>query len=184
MDTYLIIYIVFVGVYRLAELLVMTRTGTVARKPVRDWTAWLIMVPYWLIIISPPVEYLTRDYRRPGAIALIIGGLFFIAATVVRVKAHLDLGEQFSMFLEEGKERGLVTTGLYAYIRHPLYLANLCLFIACPAFLAVGWSWILSGIGIAGVLVRIEIEERFLQRSFEGYQAYSDRTWKLIPWIY
>jgi protein-S-isoprenylcysteine O-methyltransferase Ste14 len=184
MDTYLVIYIVLVGIYRLAEIFVMTRTGTIARKPVRDWTAWLIMIPYWLIIISPPLEYLAREYRRPGPVALVIGGVFFIAATFVRVKAHLDLGEQFSMFLEEGRERGLVTTGLYAHVRHPLYLANLCLFVACPAFLAVAWSWILTGIGIVGVLVRIEIEERFLRRNFEGYETYSEKTWKVLPLVY
>lgn len=184
MDAYLIAYIVAVAIYRLSELFVMTQTGTIARKPVRDWTAWLIMVPYWLVIVSPAVEYLARDYRRPSWIALLIGGLFFIAATAVRVKAHLDLGEQFSMFLEEGRDRGLVTTGIYGYIRHPLYLANIFLFLACPAFLAVTWSWVLTAIGIAGVLTRIEMEERFLRRTFEGYEAYRKTTHKLIPGIY
>lgn len=184
MDAYLTAYVALVLAYRVSELIVMTKTGTVAKKPKRDWTAWLIMVPYWLVILGPAVEYMSRDYRRPGWVALVLGGLLFALATIVRVRAHLDLGRQFSMFLEEGKEQGLVTTGLYAHIRHPLYLGNLFLFLACPTFLAVNWSWILTAIGIAGVLVRIEMEERFLRQSFEGYEAYAEETWKLIPRVY
>jgi protein-S-isoprenylcysteine O-methyltransferase Ste14 len=184
-DTYLILYIVFVGLYRVSELLVMSKTGTIARKPVRDWTAWLIMVPYWLVIVTPPVAYLARTYRRPGLAALIAGGLLFLAAAVVRVKAHLDLGGEFSMFLEEHDEQQtLVTTGLYKTLRHPLYLANLLLFLACPTFLAVGWAWIITAVGIVGILVRIRMEERFLMHHFEGYADYREKTWKLIPHIY
>jgi protein-S-isoprenylcysteine O-methyltransferase Ste14 len=184
MDTYLILYIGLVGIYRVSELIVMSKTGTVARKPVRDWTAWLIMVPYWLVIVTPPVEYLMRAYRRPGLSALIIGGLFFLAATIIRVKAHLDLGGSFSMFLEQDEEQPLVTSGLYATIRHPLYLANLFLFVACPAFLAARWAWVLTLIGIVGVLVRIEMEERFLSDQVADYEAYRRVTWKLVPGLY
>ncbi len=184
MDTYLVAYIALVFLYRVAELAVMTHTGTVAKKPRRDWTAWLIMVPYWLVIVAPPLEYLSRDYRRPAVLSLVLGVVLFAAGTYVRVRAHLDLGEQFSMFLEEGREQGLVTTGIYAQIRHPLYLGNLLLFLACPTFLGVAWSWVLTAIGVVGVLVRIQMEERFLRRTFEGYDAYAETTSKLIPGIY
>ncbi|MGC9523141.1 MAG: methyltransferase family protein [Anaerolineae bacterium] len=184
MDTYLTAYIALVFLYRVAELAVMTRTGTIAKKPRRDWTAWLIIVPYWLVLVAPPLEYMARDYRRPSVPSLALGVLLFAAATYVRVRAHLDLGKQFSMFLEEGKEEGLVTTGLYGKIRHPLYLGNLLLFLACPTFLGVAWSWILTLVGIVGVVVRIEMEERFLRRTFEGYDAYTEETSRLIPGIY
>lgn len=184
MDTYLFLYVVLVLVYRGAEILVMMRTGTIAKKPVRDWTAWLIMVPYWLVIVTPAIDYVGRDYRRPTVVALVIGTLLFALATLVRVRAHLDLGKQFSMFLEENKEQGLVTSGLYAYVRHPLYLANVLLFLACPTFLGVAWPWVITALGIAGIITRIEYEERFLRQTFEGYDAYAKTTWRVIPWIY
>ena len=183
MDPYLIAYIALVLAYRFAETVAMVKTGTVNRRPARDWTAWLIMVPYWLVIVSAVVEY-SSGRQVPPVVAVVVGAGLFVAATFVRVRAHLDLGAQFSMFLEEGKSGGLVTTGLYSRIRHPLYLANILLFLACPAFLAVAWSWLATVMGIAGVLTRIEIEEQHLIANFEGYAAYAQKTWKLVPRLY
>lgn len=184
MDPYLIAYVVLVVLYRLSETLAMVKTGTVARKPAQDWTAWLIMVPYWLVILSSAVEYASGRYGQPPLAAIIAGVALFAVATVLRVRAHLDLGAQFSMFIEEGKSGGLVTTGLYSKIRHPLYLANIALFLACPTFLAVRWAWAAAVMGIVGVVTRIEIEEQHLTRTFEGYAAYARTTWKLIPRVY
>jgi protein-S-isoprenylcysteine O-methyltransferase Ste14 len=184
MDIYLTAYIALVLIYRGAETYVMTKTGTLTRRPRRDWTALLIAVPYWITLAGAALEYLTLQPARPTIIALVLGALLFVGATAVRVKAHLDLGAQFSMFLEEGRAGGLVTTGIYRTIRHPLYLANVLLFLACPTFLALTWSWIPAALGIAGVLTRIELEERFLMASFEGYATYADGTWKLVPRIY
>jgi len=184
MDPYLIAYIVLVVLYRLSETLTMVKTGTVTRRPAKDWTAWLIMVPYWLVILSSAVEYTSGRHGQPPLAAVIAGVALFAVATALRVRAHLDLGAQFSMFIEEGKSGGLVTTGLYSKIRHPLYLANIALFLACPTFLAVRWAWLAAAMGIVGVVTRIEIEEQHLTRTFDGYATYAQTTWKLIPRIY
>jgi protein-S-isoprenylcysteine O-methyltransferase Ste14 len=184
MDAYLIIYVVLVLAYRGIDILILFRTSTIAKKPAHDWTEWLIMVPYWLVIVAPAIDYLGRDYRRPGIFALVAGGILFALAMAIRVRAHLDLKKEFAMFLKEGRERGLVTNGLYAYIRHPLYLANVIFFLACPTFLGVGWPWVLTAMGIAGIVTRIGVEEQFLRETFEGYDAYAGKTWKLIPRVY
>ena len=75
-------------------------------------------------------------------------------------------------------------SGLYAKIRHPLYLGNLLLFLACPAFLAGRLSWLAAVLAIAGLILRIHIEEKFLLGNTDGYQDYIQRTWALIPYLY
>ena len=183
MDITLIAYIVLVLVYRFSETWAMTKAGTVTRRPAQD-SAWLIVAPYWLVVIGSAAEYVFLDEPQPGAISLAAGVALFAAATLVRVRAHLDLGVQLSKFLEEGKAGGLVTAGLYGTIRHPLYLANLLLFLACPTFLAARLAWLSVLLGLVGAVTRIETEERYLQRNFDGYAAYAEKTWKLIPRIY
>lgn len=183
MDTFLIAYILLVAVYRIAESTAMAKTGTLTRRPVRDWTAWLIILPYWFVIAGAPIEYMYAD-RQATLPFVIAGGVLFIAATGLRARAHLDLQAGFSMFLEKDPEQELVTTGLYSTIRHPLYLANVLLFIACPLFLGVAYTWIFTLLGIAGVLVRIEIEERFLSEKMFDYRDYCRRTWRLIPRVW
>ena len=184
MDLYLVLYLVLILVYRFAETWVMAKFGTLPRRPAKDWTAWMIIVPYWLVIVAPVLEYVAGERQRPSTSALTAGAALFIAATAVRVRAHLDLGAQFSMFLETGRSEGLVTTGLYAWIRHPLYLANLLLFLACPTFLAVRWSWLSTAVAFVGVVTRIEIEETLLRERFDGYAEYAEGTWKLVPRLY
>lgn len=183
MDTYLIAYILLIVVYRVAESSAMAKTGTLTKRPVRDWTAWLIILPYWFVIAGAPIEYMFAD-RQTTLPLVIAGGVLFIAATGLRAKAHLDLQAGFSMFLEKDPDQELVTTGLYRTVRHPLYLANIVLFVACPLFLGAVYAWAFTLLGIAGVLVRIEIEERFLSEKMADYREYRQRTWKLIPRVY
>jgi protein-S-isoprenylcysteine O-methyltransferase Ste14 len=79
---------------------------------------------------------------------------------------------------------GLVTTGPYHYIRHPIYTAA-CLF---------GWAAVIThgsarsvALGVlllAGALVRMLCEERLLVRSYPEYLAYSKATKRMIPYVF
>lgn len=182
-DIPLYAYLALLAIYKLAENVAMRRAGTLARRPRWEWTMALIMVPYYLVIGGPLLEHLYFGWQG-GYLSWILGGALFAAATFLRTKGHLDLREGFSMAIEEVEETRLVQTGLYRHIRHPLYLGNLCLFVACPLFLAARISWAFALLGGIGILARIRIEERFLRQHLEGYAAYMEKTWALIPGLY
>ena len=80
----------------------------------------------------------------------------------------------------------LIETGLYKMIRHPGYLGQLLIFLGTATALS---NW-LSILGMLfpvslGYLYRIQVEERFmLEQLGESYQAYRQRTKKLIPRLY
>ena len=79
---------------------------------------------------------------------------------------------------------GLVTTGPYHYIRHPIYTAA-CLF---------GWAGILvhlSMLGVAfgvllflGAAVRMLAEERLVKQRYPEYLEYSKATKRMIPHVF
>ncbi len=79
----------------------------------------------------------------------------------------------------------LITTGLYRYIRHPLYGSLIAL--AFGAFLKSP-SWIGAFLVFATVMgadITARIEERHnLERFGEEYQAYMKKTRRFIPFIY
>jgi len=102
----------------------------------------------------------------------------------VRVKAHLDIGPSFSMAVEVPSGGGLSRQGLYSVIRHPLYLGNALLFIGCPMFMASRFSWAAAALGLAGIIIRIDLEERYLMERVEGYREYRRDIYKIIPYIY
>jgi protein-S-isoprenylcysteine O-methyltransferase Ste14 len=114
---------------------------------------------------------------------MLLGGVFFAGAGFLSIKGYRDLEQGFAKAIEIDETR-IVVTGLFTTIRHPISLANILFYFACPLFLDAGPSWIPALIGILGVIFRISVEESFLQQHIDDYEDYKKRTWALIPYIY
>lgn len=101
-------------------------------------------------------------------------------------RSHADLGENWSVTLELKETHRLVTGGVYARIRHPMYTALLLTgvgqallvpnWIAGPAYL-VAFALLFA--------LRVGPEERMMTERFgEEYAAYRGRTKRLVPGLY
>ena len=178
----LLLYILLYAGLKLGERTVLKRPGNKIRQAWGDWTVWLILVPMWLVLIGPVLEFFILG-NRPYTWEMGLGAALFLAAGYFSIKGYLDLEEGFAKAIELD-DTTLVVTGIYKIIRNPVSLGNILFCIACPLFLAAGPSWIPALVGVLGVLLRISIEENFLQRHVHDYAAYKDRTWALIPYIY
>ena len=183
METWLYAYVALLVLYKTVENLTAAKVGRTEVRPKGEWSASLIVIPFLLVLVGPPIEYLYLK-REPGILALFLGVLFFLLGTLFRAKGRMDLARAFSVFIENKTGYNLVETGLYKTIRHPLYLGNVFLFVACPLFLGAQISWIFTVIGLAGIWVRIQLEERFLCENMPGYRAYMRRTSALFPRIF
>ena len=79
---------------------------------------------------------------------------------------------------------GLVTTGPFAYLRHPIYAA-LIHFIWAGAmdhfsWPVLGWAETVT----AGAFTRMHVEDHVLLKTYSDYRAYKKRVKKLIPFVY
>jgi len=83
------------------------------------------------------------------------------------------------------KTTRLVTSGIFRYIRHPLY-ASLLLLAVGISFKQVSWSnAILAALAVAFLSITASIEERENLAYFgKPYQEYQTQTKKFIPFIY
>jgi len=79
----------------------------------------------------------------------------------------------------------LVTSGLYGYIRHPLY--GSLLFLAWGAFLKgpAWYSWCLIAVATAGLVATAKADEGECQRYVgPAYTEYMGKTRMFIPFVY
>ncbi len=178
----LLIYAALFGALKLGECLVLVRPRANIRLGRGNLIVWLIFVPFWLVLLGPVLEFIILGCR-PTVLEMVIGGLIFITASFISIKGFLDLQVGFIKAITSD-ETSMVVTGLYHTIRHPVALGNILFCIACPLFLGAGPSWIPALLGILAVIIRISIEECFMQEHLLDYQAYKERTWALIPFLY
>lgn len=178
----LLIYAALFGGLKISEHLALSHTDKTIRKEWGDWTVYLILIPMWMVLFGPVLEFIFLGYR-PDLWEMILGGILFVAAGFLSIKGYQDLQHGFAKAIEI-EDTSIVVTGLYHVIRHPISLANILFCIACPLFLAAGPSWIPALIGVLGVILRISIEESFMQQHVPDYINYKKRTWALIPYIY
>ena len=84
----------------------------------------------------------------------------------------------------ERKQR-VVSTGVYGFVRHPMYLGAILMFVGTPLLLgsAVG-----LGLAVAITLLvafRIVGEERVLADDLEGYAEYREKVrYRLVPFVW
>ena len=122
------------------------------------------------------------DYRLPQWMGWM-GVPFLAAALFVFWRAHHDLKAYWSPTLELYQDHKLMTEGIYASIRHPMYLSQWFMVVA-QMLLLQNWIAGLSGlfVFIPFYLLRVKAEERMMEEQFgEEYRRYKQRTGGVLP---
>lgn len=137
------------------------------------------LVPLFYVF-SPLLSF--ADYSIPLWIG-VIGVAILAAGDWVFWKSHKDLGANWSPVLEIREEHTLVTAGIYARIRHPMYL-SIWLLVVAQAMILPNYMAGFSGLIPFGILYfqRVGKEEQMMMQEFGGeYEQYRTRTGRLLP---
>ena len=148
------------------------------RTPVGSRAAPLAMVialagtfVMWLALAQPP----TTDDWRVLAIAdvVMIAGLVFTLYALGALRACFGLAPE---------ARGLVTTGAYRLVRHPIYLGEFVIFLGALLPVLAPMTIVIFGLFCLLQARRAALEEAALSAAFPDYAAYRRRTPALLPW--
>jgi protein-S-isoprenylcysteine O-methyltransferase Ste14 len=133
-----------------------------------------------LYLATPCLDF--AAYTTPAPVSWS-GGVVMVAAVWLFWRSHADLGRQWSVTLELRDQHQLITHGVYARVRHPMYAA-IWLFSLAQALLLANWLAGWSAIVAFGTLyfARVGNEERMLADHFgDAWRAYCSRTGRLVP---
>ena len=104
-----------------------------------------------------------------------------IGGTVFAIWTTITLARSISIMPEA---RGLVVSGPYAFVRHPLYLGEFVVLFGIALQHLMPWSLLLLGVQCIFQFERMKNEERVLARAFPNYADYMARTARLLPGVY
>jgi protein-S-isoprenylcysteine O-methyltransferase Ste14 len=140
------------------------------------------VVPFVYVLTGQPAF---ADYSFQPVLAYA-GTMVFAAALALFYRIHRELGRSWSVTLELRDQHVLVTHGLYAHLRHPMYSAfwlwALAQALLLPNFFAGPAGLVGFGILFFG---RVDREEQMMLEKFgDEYRAYMARTKRIIPGIY
>jgi protein-S-isoprenylcysteine O-methyltransferase Ste14 len=113
----------------------------------------------------------------------LVGILVQVLAALLMLWARATLGRRSFHATADPTEGGLITSGPYQYLRHPIY----------AAIMYFVWAGILSHMSLEnallglvatiGLFIRIVAEERLVTERYPGYVEYAAHTKRVVPFV-
>ncbi len=122
---------------------------------------------------------------RPALVAALVPGFVTVALSacglLVVIGGKLSLGRSFGLM---PANRGIVRTGLYRVVRHPIYMGYLLSHVAFVAANPTLWNLALLLTADIALLARAVCEEATLERD-EDYRSYQQLVrWRVLPGVF
>lgn len=137
----------------------------------------LTLLSYWWDL---PSLLLFHDSNAPR----IAGASFVLIGYLGLKHSFAQLDNNYSPLFDAYKPFSITSSGVYAVIRHPIYLFNLFVSFGLALSSGVSLVFLTASIGFGFVLSAMYIEEKYLKQQFSEYAAYSLRTWRFIPFVF
>jgi protein-S-isoprenylcysteine O-methyltransferase Ste14 len=148
--------------------------------------AWILM---WLVVGALTVRwrsvaiYSTAWSWIPAAVLFALGIFIYFRAGAHFSWAQLGGVPEVRNNVRTGRsDDRLVTSGIRAHVRHPIYLAHLCEMLAWSVGTGLVVCWLLAAFAIATGAVMIQMEDAELKRRFgDDYSQYRRRVGAVFP---
>jgi len=159
----------------------------------RDRSPFRVLVPAWIVMwismaaLTGPWRAVSLYSTRSSTWWSWIPAAFLFAAGIFlysRSGAHFSWAQLGGLpeVSPAHHEQRLVTTGIRARVRHPVYLGHLCEMLAWSVGTGLFVCWALTALAIATGGVMIRMEDAELEKRFgEEFAAYRQRVPAVLP---
>ena len=154
-----------------------------SRGGVRRWAGSRVAVVLILAVMLRAGVFGKHTANHSRTVALV-GLAVWAVGLLVAIWARVNIGRNWGMPMTQRINPELVTTGPYAYIRHPIYTGIILGMVGTA--IATSVYALIPVLILGGYFVySAHMEERYLASQFpESYPRYQRETKMLVPFIY
>jgi protein-S-isoprenylcysteine O-methyltransferase Ste14 len=159
------------------------RTRTNETRPEQQRIIMASVVYLLVIFILPGFDVRNGWSNVPAWLCLAADGIVFVSYILYVFVMKTNTYASRVIEVEQGQQ--VITSGPYAFVRHPMYLAMLLMMTASPLALGSYWATLPSIAFILLLAARAKNEEELLQKELKGYSEYMQKTrYRLFPGIW
>ena len=138
----------------------------------------LVLGPYWVAPYLLISGILGSDYQHPFNELLM--GVIVMHTLGIAIMMVSDAQKHFTL----KNQSGLITTGMFKYIRHPNYLGEIMIYSSYALIVGHWLPWvILAWVWLMYFATNIKMKEASMSR-YPEWAAYKKGTKYLIPWVF
>lgn len=134
------------------------------------------------LVLAFALQRVAPKRAFPQRVSPVLGSALMASALAVGFAGFRELRRAETPIDVREPTRTVVTTGIYAYTRNPLYLGLLLMYLGIGSLANSRWHWLLA-LPTAAALQRVVIarEEAYLERKFDG--TYVDYKRRVRRWF-
>jgi protein-S-isoprenylcysteine O-methyltransferase Ste14 len=157
-----------------ALVVALTLVRRTAATVDRSWWARLLTA---FATFAPPLVRPVSEVGTPESFTILVTAL----GLMIVVLGKLSLGRSFGL---TPANRGVVCSGLYRFVRHPIYLGYLVTHVGFVIANPADWNLLLLGIADVALMLRACREEKTLAAD-ATYRDYMQQVrWRVIPGVF
>ncbi len=165
-----------------------------SRKPgtgkQKGWDKYLVFLLAgvfltWFLIMPLDAERYAWTNNFPVWLK-VLGGILLVISFFFLYRAYTDNTFLSPLVrIQTERKQQVISAGVYGFVRHPMYLGSVLLFIGAPLLFGSKYGIVLGVLMFFIVAVRINGEEKALVKGLDGYGEYKKKVRsRLIPFIW
>ena len=142
------------------------------------FAAWIVLMP----LEARRFGWTSGFSLGPKALG---GGLLMLSSFFLFRSFHDNTFLSGVARIQSERKQRVVSTGIYAFVRHPMYLGMVLMFVGTPLLLESRFGLAIAGAIMLLLAFRITREERLLREGLDEYEEYRRRVrYRLFPYVW
>ncbi len=156
----------------------------------KGWDKYFVIILFisfilWILIMPLDAERFNWTINFPIWLEAL-GLILLIGSAFLLFRSYKDNTFLSPLVrIQSERDQKVISTGVYGFVRHPMYLGAVLLFLGTPLLLGSIYGLLIGLFLCLLVMFRIRGEEKMLVEELEGYVNYKKKVrYRLIPYIW